>query len=126
MNLPKTRTNKLQSVLNAGVRFIYNITDRNVDLTPYYKKAHILPIRERVIFKVCLTCFKIVHGLAPMYLQELVQMEHSEPSSRQTRSKPIGAQLMKIPKFSRLKASGRRFSNYAPETWNSLPVNLRG
>ena len=33
--------------------------------------------------------------------------------------------LMKLPKMSRLKASNRRFSNYAPEAWNSLPVYLR-
>ena len=125
MNLSKSRIKKLRSVLNGGVRFIYNITDRNVDLTPYYKRAHILPIDQRILFKVCLTCFKIVHGLAPMYLQELAPMEHSDASSKSTRSRPIGEHLMKIPKFSRLKASGRRFSNYAPETWNSLPAKLR-
>ncbi|CAL8237742.1 unnamed protein product [Boreogadus saida] len=49
MNLTKTR--KLKSALNTGVRFIYDITDMNVDLTPYYKKAHILPIEQRIFFK---------------------------------------------------------------------------
>ena len=33
--------------------------------------------------------------------------------------------LMKLPKMSRLKASNRRFSNYAPEAWNSIPKELR-
>ena len=42
MNLPKTRLNKLRSILNGAVRFIYNINikikDRTEDLIPYYKK----------------------------------------------------------------------------------------
>ena len=39
--LSKTRVKKLQSVLNAGIRFIYDIYDRNTDLIPFYKKAYI-------------------------------------------------------------------------------------
>ena len=33
--------------------------------------------------------------------------------------------LMKIPRFSKLKATKRRFSNYAPESWNSPPLDVR-
>lgn len=33
--------------------------------------------------------------------------------------------LLKLPKMSRLKASNRRFSNYAPEAWNSIPKEIR-
>ena len=58
MNLPKTRLNKLRSTLNGAVRFIYNIEDRTTDLVPFYKKAHILPIDQRIFFKVCL-CKKL-------------------------------------------------------------------
>jgi hypothetical protein len=65
MNLPKTRLNKLRSVLNGAVRFIYNISDRAVDLVPYYKKAHILPLDQRIFFKVCLLAHKTVHGSSP-------------------------------------------------------------
>ena len=48
--------------MNGGIRFIYNVTDRiirNVDLIPYYKKAHILPIEQRIFFKVCLLAYKM-------------------------------------------------------------------
>ena len=58
-NLPKKKLKKLQSVLNGGVRFIYNITDRNEDLTQYYKKAHILPVKQRLFFKVCLLSYYV-------------------------------------------------------------------
>ena len=125
INLTKTRLKKLQSILNGGVRFIYSVTDRNVDLMPYYKRAHILPIDKRIFFKVCLICFKVAQGLAPMYLQELVQLNRDDPTAKATRARPAEDLLMKVPKFSRLKASSRRFTNYAPEAWNSLPQRLR-
>ena len=44
---------------------------------------------------------------------------------KETRTKTACNLLMKIPKFSKLKATSRRFSNYAPESWNSLPLNVR-
>ena len=52
MNLAKKRLKKLTSVLNGAVRFIYNITDWSEDLVPYYKKAHILHMQQRIIYKV--------------------------------------------------------------------------
>ena len=123
-NLPKKRLKKLQSVLNGGIRFIYNITDRNEDLTPYYKKAHILPIEHRLFFKVCLLCFKVVNGIAPEYLCALVEIANDDFRTSRTRAAEDNT-LMKLPKMSRLKASNRRFSNYAPEAWNSIPKELR-
>ena len=38
MNLPKTRprSNKLRSILDGAIRFIYNIEDRTTDLVPFY------------------------------------------------------------------------------------------
>ena len=125
MNLPKTRLNKLGAILNYCVRFIYNIKDRQLDLLPYYKKAHILTINLRVQFKVCLLSYKIVHDMAPGYLSELVEMEISTDSYN-TRTKPDADNLrMKLPKVYKNKASDRRFSVHAPETWNSLPYNIR-
>ena len=124
MKLSKTRVKKLQSVLNAGIRFIYDIYDRNTDLIPFYKKAYILPVEKRIFFKVCLICFKVTHGLAPMYLQELVQLNRDDMAVKETRTKTGCNLLMKIPKFSKLKATNRRFSKYASESWNSLPLDV--
>ena len=126
MNVPKKRLNKLKSILNGCVRYIYNLKGWSEDLLPYYKKAHILPIRERIFFKVCLISYKIVYNMAPDYLGELVEMDIPNQSSKTTRAKPAEDTLrMKLPKMCRTKASERRFSNYAPETWNSLPLRLR-
>ena len=126
MNLPKTRLNKLKSILNGAVRFIYNINDRTTDLVPYYKKSHILPIDQRIFFKICLLTHKTVHGTAPCYLKELVEMDLELNASTNTRSKIEGDHLrLKIPRTANTKVDARRFSNYAPVAWNSLPLTIR-
>ena len=126
MNLPKTRLKKLKSILNGCVRFIYNIKDWQDDLIPYYKKAHILPIEERIFFKVCLLSYKIVYDKAPGYLKQLIEMEPSCTDSQKTRAKPAEDNLrMKLPKMHKTKASERRFSVHAPAAWNSLPLRIR-
>lgn len=126
MNLPKTRLKKLKSILNGCVRFIYNVNDMSEDLLPYYKKAHILPVDERIFFKVCLLSYKVVYGMSPDYLQELVEMDFPSDHDKRTRARPADDNLlMKLPKMDRLKASSRRFTNYAPAAWNSLPLGIR-
>ena len=125
MNLPKTRLNKLRSTLNSAVRYIYSIKDWTEDLLPYYKKAHILPLDERIFFKVCLLSFKAVHGSSPDYINELVEID-TPLILTNTRSKMEGDCFrMKIPKMTKNKIDERRFSNYAPTTWNSLPWKIR-
>ena len=128
MNLAKKRIKKLTTVLNMAVRFIYNITDRKIDLIPYYKKAHILPIEMRILYKVCLVCYKVFHGSSPSYINELVEIDNS---CSRTRSRAVGDSgatdnfRFKLKKMTRTKIEDRRFSNYAPMTWNELPLRLR-
>ena len=51
-NLPLNQQKKLQRLLNASIRFIFNIKCRKTSITTYLKKAHILPISLRIRFKV--------------------------------------------------------------------------
>ena len=60
-----------------------------------------------------------------MYLQELVQLNIDDMTVKETRTRTTCNLFMKIPKFSKLKATNRRFSNYAPESWNSLSLDVR-
>ena len=124
-NLPKTRLNKLRSILNGAIRYIYNIKDRTEDLTPYYKKAHILPIDKRIAFKVCLLAHKVVYDRCPIYLSSLVERDVTV-SSIYTRAKPQDDCFrLKVPKMAKTKLGERRFSNYAPTYWNALPLGIR-
>ena len=119
-NLPDTRVKRLKSVMNSCIRFIFYIKDRNVDLLPYYKRAHILPFHQRVHFKACLIAHKAVHGNAPQYIQELVTIDKPSYS---TRLKDGGMQL--VERLSKTNLESRMFSAYAPGMWNRLPTHIR-
>ena len=72
-NIPKYLINKLQRILNASVRFIYNIKKHD-HISYYLKKAHFLPVQKRIDFKLCTFVLKIIHNLAPTYLNDLVKV----------------------------------------------------
>ena len=97
---------------------------------PYLSEMHVLPIEQRVKFKVCLMAYKIVHGLAPVYLQEQVPVDDGMHVIRTTRRNawPDGFKL-RYPKLSSVNATSklrrRRPSVYLPEIWNKLSVDLR-
>ena len=59
----------LQLILNKAIRFVFNLTKRN-HITPYLKQLHILPIKFRIKFKVCLIAYRILNKTAPTYLIE--------------------------------------------------------
>ena len=71
-NIPVHLMNKLQSVQNSCIRFIYNIKRRE-HVSQYLLKAHFLPVRYRIKYKLCLQVFNILNGISPCYLKDLVQ-----------------------------------------------------
>ena len=72
---PQYLANKLLKVLNAYIRYIYNISIYNhTALLPYYKQCHILPLKYRIQFKLCLMVFKILNNLSPTYLNKLFKI----------------------------------------------------
>ncbi|TWW75585.1 hypothetical protein D4764_13G0002470 [Takifugu flavidus] len=78
---------------------------------------HWLPVKFRIIFKTLLLTYKVLRGLAPSYLEELVI--HYQPN-RPLRSQNAG--LLVVPRVSRGRMGGRAFSYQAPLLWNQLPV----
>ena len=71
-NAPKIWTENLQWVLNAAVRVITGTRKFNSGLSYIlYHDLHWLDVPQRVIFKLCMTVYKCLHGLAPKYLAEL-------------------------------------------------------
>jgi len=49
--------NKLQKVIDASARFIFNVKKR-YDISEYLYKAHILPMHFRIIYKLCTTTYR--------------------------------------------------------------------
>ena len=84
---------KLQHVLNTAARIVTRTRIGN-HITPVLKTLHWLPVVQRCAFKMALLTFKVIHGLAPSYLCELIRYNSS---SRDLRS--ISDVLLEVPKF---------------------------
>ena len=70
--LPHYLLHRLERLLNACIRFIFNILIFNHNLLLYYFNSYILPIEYCIKYKSCLTVHKILNNLLPKYLTNLV------------------------------------------------------
>ena len=119
--LPAVHVAKLQRLQNSAARLISH-TIRFHHITPVLKSPHWLPIKYRILFKVAILTFKILHGPSPDYLKELVTIKEN---SRYNLRSNIGL-LLEIPSIKSKKTLGdRSFKMAAPAVWNNLPYNLR-
>ena len=89
-------------------------------ITPVLVQIHWLPVVGRVHFKVLLQVYKPLHGLAPSYLVDLIQLY---TPSRALRSATDGYTLQQP----RTKTAwgDRPFSRLGPVLWNGLPLYKR-
>ncbi len=119
VGLDQSSLQRLQLVQNAAARLLTG-TKKYEHITPVLASLHWLPVRFRIEFKILLIVFKILHGLAPAYLSELL---HVHTPVRALRSS--NQALLDVPR-ARLKNKGdRAFSVVAPKLWNSLPAHIR-
>ena len=88
------------------------------------KSLHLLPVKYRIIFKVLLITFKAIHGLAPVYISELISIRDVSLSRyclRLTNSLMLNYPALK----SRKTLGDRSFFVAAPKLWNELPSDIR-
>ena len=81
-----------------------------------FAEGHWLPVESRIIFKLLLITFKIIHGLCPAYLSSLLQQYHPQRSLRS-----CSKLLFTLPSVNYVTYGERAFSFSAPILWNSLP-----
>ena len=116
--LPFSTIRPLQLILNMAAKVI--VGARKYDhVTPLLKSLHWLPIQSRIIYKVVLLTFKALHGLAPKYLSDLLEVYTPSRSLRSSTSNLLTSAQ------SRTKAGDRAFKSAAPILWNGLPATLR-
>ena len=89
-------------------------------VTPCLIELHWLPVSFRVDYKIAVITYKCLHGLAPVFLSELI--EEYQPI-RNLRSSSLKLLKPKVTKFKRL--GHKSFAYSAPSVWNSLPLFLR-
>ena len=111
--------NKLQRVQNTAARLVKR-TKKHNHITPVLVSLHWIPVQYRIQYKLILYTFKILHGLAPVYLEELIS---AYQPSRSLRSE--NAMQLIQPRV-RTKIYGeRRFDKATASLWNNLPSHLR-
>lgn len=109
----------LQLVQNAAARLLTG-TRRREHISPILEALHWLPVKYRILYKIALTVFKALNGLAPLYVMDMLC------PYTQTRSLRSASQSLLYTPRSRLTQKGdRAFSVFAPKLWNSLPSDLR-
>ena len=92
-------------------------------ITSLLRELHWLPVHLRVDFKILLVSFKILHGIAPRYLKDLVSVL---PDSHYQLRRNNNGILLERPRLGTKKTMGdRAFSIAAPFLWNSLPLPKR-
>jgi hypothetical protein len=112
-NIPEYMVHKLQKVLNASVRFIYDVP-KYAHISSYVQKAHFLPIKQRIQYKLSLVIFKILHGIAPKYLNGMISLYKPNRNIR------VGRDEFNIEQI------GTNFvSEKMSNAWNQLPLCLR-
>jgi len=75
---------QLQAVQNATARLV-SAAHHHDNATPVLRNLHWLPVGQQVIFKTAVLILNSIHGVAPVYLQELctqVDSIHGRPRLR--------------------------------------------
>ena len=116
-NISKTLLMKLQKVMNACVRFVFNLPIRS-DVEICAKSIHLLPINSRIKYKLCLIAFKVLNGEAPSYLDEMVDLKIPTNIGMELRS-TLNTTILELPEFE------NTIKYQMAKTWNSLPLELR-
>ena len=116
--VPSVQLRRLQSL---AARIIFKV-DRRHDPTPLLKSLHLLPVKERIMFKILLLVYKSFHDQAPniyikktswVYLPLRPNLCFSTDSFR-----------LCCPR-TRTKAGDHTFTVTAAKEWNKLPTFIK-
>jgi len=123
-NAPKIWTEKLQRVLNAAARVITGTRKFDSGLSHIlHHDLHWLNVPQCVIFELCMTVYKRLHGLAPKYLARLCVPVADVAGRRQLSSASRG--LLNFPRYNVPNYGRRAFCFASPHVLNSLPEHIR-
>ena len=119
--LPQCQISKLQRVQNAAARIAFDLS-KFCHITPALRQLHWLPVVKRIQFKILLLTFKVIYGLTPPYISELITVKSK--STHGLRSNNSTLLLPPTQKMLPTRAA-RSFAAAAPALWNKLPAYIR-
>lgn len=114
--LPDSTLKPLYKVFNCAARLVSR-TSYYSHISPSLIRLHWLPIKFRIIFKICVTMFKLKNLTSPDYLKLLVNLP-ARPNLRSSSS--FHYQLPSV----KHTFAKRSFSFAGPYNWNLLPSYL--
>ena len=122
VGLPAYLQRRLQSVLNAVARLMLRLSHYD-HVSDALATLHWLRLPQRVDFKAAVMAFRVLHGLASPYLNDLVRVTDL-PGRRRLRSS--SSHQLLVPTF-RLTTVGRRTFPVAASLLlcNSLPSDIQ-
>ena len=121
--LPQKNINKLQRIQNMAARLI-SLTKKRDHITPILRdKLHWLPVDQRIIFKIDLLTYKLLHGIAPQYLSDLLHLYVPSRALRAGTVRPRNnLQIVR----SRTKTYGDRHLLLLPQYCGTHSMNTSG
>jgi hypothetical protein len=89
LGLPDSLLGRLQSIQNTAARIVTR-TGKYEHIKNVLERLHWLPVKSRVDYKIILLTFKALHGVAPVYLSNLLTLyEQMNQPSRALRSSGV-------------------------------------
>jgi len=120
VGLPIHLVRRLQSVQNAAARLICRL--RHFDhVTDALVSLHWLRVPERVVYKIAVLAFKVLHGITPEYLGPVVRVADL-PGRKSLRF--ADTNRLVVPPFKVSTIGTRTFPVASPRVWNSLPADI--
>ena len=119
--LPNYNLKKIQNVFNRAARLIKGLSPRD-RITPTLIELHWLPVKARIIFKICVLTYQAFGSGKPMYMRNMLKnfrpdtavgLRHSDDPYR-----------LEEPR-SRTNIGTRAFERSAPRFFNKLPLAVK-
>lgn len=118
----KSVTHSLQLIQNAAARVV-TCTRKYQHISPVLKELHWLPVCDRIQYKLAVTAFKSLNGLAPSYLVDCCKPTSLHHNRAGLRSESSGNLI--VPRTYSATYGNIPFSVAGPVVWNSLPPQAK-
>src|SRR6218665_311835 len=123
VGLPLGLIGRLDRVLRSAAHLIGHIP-KYASVSAYMRDVlHLLPVSQRISYRISALVWRSVTGCAPSYLTDLCRSVSDLASRRALRSSARGEHL--VPRARSALKQRRAFSVIGPSTWNELPLTLR-
>lgn len=120
-SVPNYMLRKLQLVMNRAARLIEGLSRRD-RITPALIRLHWLPIKARIVFKMCVIVYQALKSGRPRYIRELLSSFHAETTV--TLRHHTEQHRLAEPSFN-TEVGRKAFSRSAPRLYNLLPSTVK-